>query len=282
MDRKGVVALCLAGLCFLSACGKNNNIFGKIHKEGSSSDIASLSADAQMALQDKDWSRAVDYYQQILEQNGANSEALLGYSQAIMGVNNLDLASLIASIIESRESPIAAGPSLDLAAYATPARVSDGNLIPSSLNIEALHTASKKIIDKLSLIVKGQADGVIKYNDTDVNLNLAIALLIYSATDILLYAESSEVITITIDNDYQVDVVVDELGINNSMIDTAEAKLDEAAANITEAVGYAQIVVENLKLKTSSEVYKLKEEFNKTFKQALSDAKVTLEGYRTP
>lgn len=271
MDRKGAAALCLAGLCFLSACGKNN-IFGKIHKEGSSSDIASLSADAQMAIQEKDWSKAVDYYQQILDQNGANSEALLGYSQAVMGVNNLDLASLIASVIESRESPIAAGPSLDLAAYAIPIRVSDGNLIPSSLNIEALHNASGIIIKNLRKIVQGQADGVIKYNDTDVNLNLAIALLIYAATDLLIHAQNTGIITIT--NNYEVSI--DQTEVNE--LTSAEkndwvVKIDAAVEYVKEAVKYAEVVIVNLKLKSSSEVAKLKADFESKLDVELKLAK---------
>ncbi|MGA2091403.1 MAG: hypothetical protein ABSH12_08110, partial [Endomicrobiales bacterium] len=96
---RNMAVLCMS-LLFLGlvGCG-NGNIFGSAHQPGSSSAISALNSDAQTALNNQNYPKAILYYQKILAQDPASAEAIYGYSEATLANSGLSIASIVADLI---------------------------------------------------------------------------------------------------------------------------------------------------------------------------------------
>jgi hypothetical protein len=179
MKRRLVFLISLS--VFIVGCG-DSNWFKFSHKSGSNSNnIASLTSDADVALLNKDFGAALNYYEQILEKDGANSEALYGASAAALGAAGLDLATIITNVLQNKDKT--GSPALTSLVYKA-ARVSQqstGSLLPPNLDWIALRAATAKAITYLRRITNGQTDGVITSNNSSVRVNLIVCYVIHYA-----------------------------------------------------------------------------------------------------
>lgn len=173
----------MLGIVLLASygCGKNN-IFSSAHNSGSSSSSAAMSSDAYAALQNKDYTKAAEYYNKVLAGDPNNSQAIYGFAVATLGEQGLDIATLITNLVKNQSSaPAKLAPSLASLVLASPGT----NILPSAIIAKAMtiKTAIDRILDasKLPKIAKGQADGTIKPDDADVNINIAFCLVLRAA-----------------------------------------------------------------------------------------------------
>ena len=192
MDKIKYILMCMLLLAFLTGCG-DQNFFEWSHKEGSNKSVASLNADADKSFRDGNYGKAGEYYSEVLEKDSKNSEALYGMAKVAYAINDIKLAKLASSFLEdidddndSQNSSSFAFTDLDLCgSFNAGGGSSKSDLIPSSIIKEKLLAATIVVIDALSRIANNQADNVIAWDDPDVNINLAIALVINSALLIL-------------------------------------------------------------------------------------------------
>ncbi|MFH1369544.1 MAG: hypothetical protein ABII64_10530 [Elusimicrobiota bacterium] len=176
-----VATACFGMLILITGCGRNN-IFSWAHSSGSVTTIDSLSSDAYTALVNKDYVKAMEYYAKILQTDPNNSEAIYGYSVATLANSGLDIASLISNMIsETPSAPSRLAPAISSLVYASPGN----NLLPDTIiNNRANINAAINVVlasNLLPKIVKGLADGKIKYDSADVNINIAFCLMLRSA-----------------------------------------------------------------------------------------------------
>jgi hypothetical protein len=205
----GLVA-CFLSL-FLSGCG-DSNIFSWMHKSGKDSSTTALRADAQKALTDKNYDKAIELYNRILASNPKDSVARYGLAQAEYGKSGISLASMISSTLDSVSGAPAqiysSAPNM-VTNYSLVSKSGSNNvnLFPID-QLQLLYEANQRVIDNLKFIADGHGDGVIPADDPDVNLNLSIALVIQSALFILDTNADGKVGSvgdiITIDGDYKV------------------------------------------------------------------------------
>jgi hypothetical protein len=185
MNRKVELTLLLL-VCFvcsgLSGCGKGN-LFSWAHSSGSNTSVDALSSDAHTALADKDYAKALEYYSKILEGNPNNSEAIYGYSVASLADAGLDVSTLVANLITQTHAAPARNLAESISYIAhTPSSV---NILPDTIiaQLPKMKAAVDNVLadSKLKLIVKGQGDGKIAPDDPDINLNLALCLVLRAA-----------------------------------------------------------------------------------------------------
>ena len=185
MNRK-TVAFLLSMIFFVpfafTGCG-NSNIFSFGHTAGSSNTVSSLQADANAALQNGDYQNALKYYQQILQSDPANSEALYGYSSADLANAGLDLPSLIANLIKQQTSaPSKLSPALVKIARGSSSNA--GSMLPDIIKQRAatLGPVVNDILENyLKKIIQGKGDGVIAPDNPDLNINIAFCLILRAA-----------------------------------------------------------------------------------------------------
>ncbi len=189
MSKKIFLYLLIVSVALsLTACSEFN-LFGWVHKKGSSNDTDVLISDGEVALNKKDYDSAETYFGKVLEQEPNNSVALYGYSAAVLGGSGLGLADIISSVIQeaSSGSPSPVINQSDYANLFSPAQISSNmeNLIPETLDLKKLYDTAKKVIPKLKKIADGEGNGIIPADDVDVNINLAILLAIRAACGLL-------------------------------------------------------------------------------------------------
>ncbi|OGS14197.1 MAG: hypothetical protein A2285_01395 [Elusimicrobia bacterium RIFOXYA12_FULL_57_11] len=212
--KKGIILFLLPVLMGLTGCGKNN-IFSWAHKPGENTSAQALEADAVTALQDKDYTKAVEYYSQVIAKEPNNSEAIYGYSAARLAESGLVLGPLVANLVRQQSSaPSRLAPALSsiakgqsLAVITTP----NTNLLPEEILAKALaiEGAVNDVIPLLARIVKGQGDGRIAPDNPDVNLNLAFCLVLRSALRVRDAVDfSTDYETITVKEGLNLDLIV--------------------------------------------------------------------------
>jgi hypothetical protein len=172
----------------LTACG-DFNLFSWAHKKGSSADKDVLISDGQVALSKKDFNNAQNYFQQVLNGDPTNSEALYGYVQATMGASGLGLADIISAVIQQSVTG-SAPPLLSQGDYknifdASPKMGALSDLLPATLDLKKLYDTSVALIPNLKKIADGNGDGVIPADDVDVNVNLAVYLALRGVCEVL-------------------------------------------------------------------------------------------------
>ena len=187
MERK-TVALLLSMTFFVSfvfsGCG-NSNLFSFGHSAGTSSSTTALSADANAALQSGDYAKALDYYKKILASDPSNSEAIYGFATSDLANAGLDLPSLISTFIQqSNKAPSSLAPALAQIPRGASSN-SPGSLLPDSIKqkILTLGPVVNEVLgdNYLKKIIKGKADGVIKPDNPDLNINIAFCLVLRAA-----------------------------------------------------------------------------------------------------
>ncbi len=189
MYKKVILYLLIGSFCLsLTACG-GFNLFGWVHKKGSSSDKDVLIADGEVALNKKDYNDAKTYFEKVLDQDPDNSVALYGYARATLGASGLGLADIISAVIQQASTgsgaPVLSQSDFkNLFVSAQYASELD-DLLPATLNLELLYSTAKEVIPKLKTIADGDGDGIIPADDVDVNVNLAILLAIRAACGLL-------------------------------------------------------------------------------------------------
>jgi len=174
----------------LSGCG-DTNFFSWVHKSGSDDSQSALKADGEKALIDKDYSRAEEYFTKVLESNPKDSVARYGRAQAAYGAAGISLSKILSSALEDLKDNSISSPYLDphlTSCYDLAKRsqsAAPDNLIPISIDLQKLYSANAGVILDLKYIADGNADGVIPYDDPDVNINLAIAMTLQAALFVL-------------------------------------------------------------------------------------------------
>lgn len=159
---------------------KNGNLFGDRNSPGNSSDVAVLQSDAQIALDHKDYTSALSLYERILSGDPNNSNALNGAAIAAIGAAGLDFGTVLSNIVHQN----GAAQSMGLADLISAARqgYSSQDVSPNSLlagvDLVALDAAIDRAICRLTRIVSGMSDGVIKPTDSGVLIDLACLHLI--------------------------------------------------------------------------------------------------------
>jgi hypothetical protein len=158
---------------------KNGNLFGSFHKEGTGTPAAVLS-DAKAALANREFNNAQSYYEKVLVNEPKNSEALYGAATATMGSAGLDLGTLLANVITTKQTLPASGPALHAALSQASLGVSavsaapDANSLLNSLDLAAMRAHMNKIICYLLKIRSGHADGRVPRDNINVMVSLAI------------------------------------------------------------------------------------------------------------
>jgi tetratricopeptide (TPR) repeat protein len=253
--RKMVQLSLLAMLVALAGCGKDN-IFSWAHKAGGNSSTNALLSDANTALTNKDYDKALEYYLKIIESDPENAEAIYGYSAATLADAGLDIASLISNLIKDQAgAPSQLAPAI---AYAARSGSNDTNILPQSIidKLPTIKAAIDKILaeGKLPKIVKGGADGSINPDNPDVNLNLAFCLVLRAA----LHAQ--ECGAVQIDSDYGVT-------FNNPSTVDAQA----IGEDIVSAYQRLLVVIEKLNLGNDGTIVEIKDNVEDLYEQYKRD-----------
>lgn len=177
--RLGLVAVMLS----LVSCD-DGNLFGKLHKAGDSGDVASLTADANEALREGNYSLALSLYERILAQDPDNSDALYGASAAAIAGSGLDLGVLISNILNqgsSAPSISGIGDAIARARVGSGASSAAANSILANINLDALAVHLDVATCRLRRIVSGASDGRISRDDIDTLVNYGFLSLIRAA-----------------------------------------------------------------------------------------------------
>ncbi|MFC1512797.1 hypothetical protein ACFL4S_01985, partial [bacterium] len=188
---KKVISLFLVlGMFGLYGCG-DTNFFSWVHSRGSDESISALKADGEVALIDKDYDKAFEYFSKVLEKNPNDSVALYGRAQAAYGRAGLELSKILASALDDLSDNSSSSSALrrDINLTTNLSIVKRMPADPSALipidDLAGLYEANAIVIADLMKIAEGQADGAIPADDPDVNINLAIALTLQAALFIL-------------------------------------------------------------------------------------------------
>ncbi|MDR0676666.1 MAG: tetratricopeptide repeat protein [Elusimicrobiota bacterium] len=251
-------------LLIITACG-DNNWFSGMRNDDINGDVASLTATADKAMKDKDYRKAKKYYEAILDKEPNNSVANYGMAEIAFKENGIDLAHILANVMENNNGNINAS--------------NPGNLL-SIDNLDDLYKASNDVVKYLSKIVYGPSDGVIKYDDVDVNVNFAIALTLNSVLSIMdtdgdgKPAGNGDIFNITKDFDVLVNVNgeqkrIDTISdwsqvfsnISNQDKVSIQTNLAESLNNIDKAIDRLEVVNSSMQ-GTSSSIESLKDSFN--------------------
>lgn len=253
MSRVAAV-LCVCFLLFGGAGCSKGNIFGAAHKPGSSSDIQSLSADAYTAFRDKDYAKALEYYSKILEQDPSNSEAIYGYSASKLADAGLDIAAIVSNLVTQTNAPGLNSLSGTLNA-ASRANAAPDNILPDSIlnNLPRISAAVDAVLapDKLPRILAGLADGTIKADNADLNLNVALCLVLRAAMRLV---DDNGDFFLSFDTGYNVEDVA------STLTDEQKLLITESSKDIVRAFRCLKTVFDSLRLDTDSSIAGIKDD----------------------
>lgn len=257
----------LAFAAFLGALAlwgcKNENLFGRFHEKGTG-DNASVLSDAKSALARREFANAAGYYETILSKDPRNSEALYGAATATMGSAGLDLGTLIANVMTTDQAAAPAARALSdglrSAAMGAPgaATADDPLSLLYGLDIVRLDRALDRTICFLRKIRSGNTDGVVKPDNINMLVNLAVCSILRSVTRP--YTEHLIDIRTTSDGkDYTI-VILSEANVKAScgIVDASARDL----ANAYQAIKEASLV---LKQKPGDTLYDLRLDMRDAF-----------------
>ena len=193
--KKNIISFSVLAIFILASCD-NKNIFGKFHKQGSSSSTKVLLNDANAALDEDDPAKAKEIAEKILASDPGNSEALYISAEAGLKEAGFDLGGIITSVIGGTSG-------------------SDDSILESfkELNINDVAGAINEAVTNLKKIADGKSDGAIPADDVDVNLNLGILEVLDAVINIVDFDNDGVIIeddgdVIKIDENYDVTVKV--------------------------------------------------------------------------
>lgn len=164
---------------------KNGNLFGGFHKRGSG-DPAGQLADAKAALSRREFSNAKAYFEAVLAKEPKNSEALFGAATASFGTAGLDLGTLLANVVNLKNSaptPVSGlGEAIQVGQIAAPGAINQDDLnslsILKGLNLNNLSGGIDQIVCFLLKIRSGNADGKISPQDISLLMSIGITCII--------------------------------------------------------------------------------------------------------
>jgi hypothetical protein len=161
---------------------ENHNLFSKLH--GESSNPTTLNAEASIALQNKDYSQAVELTNKVLAQNPHDTTALYYSAAAKMGLAGLNLSVLVSNVLGQVGSSSVSTSSLDSLGDLM-RRGRDGGYAQNScggatsliagLNCETLENVIGGVIDNL-IEVSHADDGPVSANAIFFDLGILSAL----------------------------------------------------------------------------------------------------------
>lgn len=213
MKKLNVLALVIVFGVLISGC-ENANIFSWTHSGGKDKSVDALLVDAEKALYDENYEEAIEYYNEILDKDPDNSDALYGLAAAELKNAGFDIANLIPKLLDDESV--------------------ETDLI--DLNYENIESGTEKAITALKQIAAGQADGAIPADDFDVNLNLGIALTLHAASSLLAWAEEERV-SVKIKEDYSIEVGA----LSSAQKANLKTKLGDAKGDVEDAIHYLEV-----------------------------------------
>jgi len=167
---------------------QNHNLFSKLH--GESNDPATLTAEASIALRNKDYSKAIELSNEVLKGDPNNGDALFDRAAATMGAAGLNLSVMVSDVLgqvgsSSVSSLSSASDFSDLMrlgriGYAQDACGSASSLI-AGLNCTTLHDAISSVLDDIHKIVTGQTHGTIQPNDPALLFDVGVLYALLAA-----------------------------------------------------------------------------------------------------
>lgn len=172
----------VAALVTATGC-KNNNLFKSFLGEPSTADA--LLSDAQVALSNGDYSKALGLYERVLAQDPNNSDALYGAAIAAVGSSGLNFGQLLANIIDNNGTSapsihglgdfVAAG---HVGSAAVSACGGGTGSILNGVDCSLLNAVIDLSICRLQQITGGLAHGTIERTSVNVYMNLAILYIL--------------------------------------------------------------------------------------------------------
>lgn len=194
MKRHWYVVVCVASMIALSGCGQTN-IFKGAHSRGSDKSPEALSADGQAELANKNYAKAAEYFQEVVDKKPTDSVAQYGLAQASYGKEGVQLASILGCALDSinksttsSNAPVA-DPSLTENYELVRAQVgATGTNFFDQISVdqlERLYRANATVIGCLKAIADGRCDNVIPAKNPSINLNLAVAQTLQAALFVL-------------------------------------------------------------------------------------------------
>lgn len=176
-----MTAAVLCGSLAFWGC-KNGNLFGGFHEKGTG-DPESLLSDAKTALANREYNNAKAYYEQILQTQPTNSEALYGAATATMGTAGLDLGTLLANVITAKSAAPGLQQAIQYASFAPAgAGITQDEInslsILKGVDLSNLSGSVDQIVCFLMKIRSGNADGKISPKDISVLMSVGITCII--------------------------------------------------------------------------------------------------------
>lgn len=194
MKRHWYVVVCVASMIALSGCGQTN-IFKGAHSRGSDKSPEALNADAQAELSNKNYAKAAEYFQEVVDKKPTDSVAQYGLAQASYGKEGVQLASILGCALDSinKSSGTSSAPEPD------PSLTENYELVRAQVGatgtnffdqiqgdqLERLYRANTIVIRCLKKIADGECDNVIPARNPSINLNLAVAQTLQAALFVL-------------------------------------------------------------------------------------------------
>jgi tetratricopeptide (TPR) repeat protein len=259
------LAASAALLLTFAGCGQNN-LFSFAHKAGGDSSTAALTSDANTALQNKDYTKALDYYTKILAADPSNSAAIYGFSAATLANSGLDIATLVSNLIKQQAgAPDHLAPAISFAAHSSSDQT---NILPQQIidNLPQIRAAIDRIMadGKLPSIVKGKADGTIDPDNPDVNINLAFCLILRAA----LKVQASG--AVTFDKNYNVVIS------GNDAVTYKSVAID-AGKDVISAYQRLLVVYKKLNLGNDATLAKIKDDVQSLYNDLKTKFNITTE-----
>lgn len=275
------VFLVLLMIFSLAGCSKTTNIFRWAHKGGSDTSTESLLSDGQAALNSKDYSDALTYYNKLLDGNPNSSEALYGKAQALIGLGGFSIADLIANVIKEAQStgtsPVIANSEFGAFFTKSLSASTSTDLLPESLNLPQLYHTAIIVVPLLQKIADGNGDGVIPADDPDVNINLAFFMTIQAVCRLLddnndtIPAGTGDLVQVLKNGDSGWSVVLPDASaltvpIQQTLRNQAQAAIDDefgvSSPSSLGAINYLEKAINKIKAKDDSPLKDLWENLN--------------------
>lgn len=166
----------------LTGC-ENGNLFGKLTDRGGSSDPQILVSQGFDALQDGNYTEALNLFNKALAADPDNAEALYGAAIAEMGGTGISLGTLIGNVTASSASHTPLTHAIKEGRVTASALVPDPASILDGINLNAVGPVLSDVNCKLQKIVSGNTDRSIRPDNVDVLVNLAITSLVKAVVD---------------------------------------------------------------------------------------------------
>jgi len=167
-------------MLIMTGC-ENGNLFGKLNKDGGSGTVDSLNLDGENALRNKDYSRAIAFYEAALSKQPNNAEALFGAASASIGSSGFNLGILMANLTNQLGAS-SVNTLSDLIASSRETlsvrQVGGTDGLLDGIPLDALNSVIDLAICRLRKIISGQATPEIPRDSINLFVNTGILCLL--------------------------------------------------------------------------------------------------------